>query len=188
MWVSTCFILPCTGIQLFTNDESSLWHIHFCSWSLLQMCCLIFDHFWAPKPNHLGQERVTHAVINWPMLWLRRHQTHHYWFGFNHCMPAHWLYVRSRRRWLNEATTWHNELVLFYRRLFFISHGFFFLLMLKEIYFNACIYQVFRFLIFLFMLASYFFEAKSEFNDSKMSSFSLFENICIHFLIFFANH
>ncbi len=95
---------PWPGIRLFPKDESSVWHILFYSRSLLQMCCLIFDHFWAPNPDQSGQERVTHAVINWPMLWLRRHQSHHYWFGFNHCMPPHWLYVCSRRCWLNAYT------------------------------------------------------------------------------------
>ncbi len=88
---STHFIFHWAGIRLFPNDESSVWHILFCSRSLLQMCCLILDHFWAPNPGQSGQERVTQWSIN-------------YWFGFNHCMPPQWLYVRSRRRWLNAYT------------------------------------------------------------------------------------
>lgn len=65
---STHFFLHWAGIRLFPNDESSVWHILFCSRSLLQMCCLIFDHFWAPRSE-------------WRMQW-----SINYWFGFNHCM------------------------------------------------------------------------------------------------------
>lgn len=57
LWVATYFIIPWPCIRLFLNDESSIWHIHFCRCAVSYS--IISGH----------QTQISRARSEWRMQW-----------------------------------------------------------------------------------------------------------------------